>query len=411
LGFSFSSTPATGLGTSGFTTGATGFGGLGTNTGLSSSVITPQNALQASIDRQPYGNNPLFNVSQKPQDKPPTQIQGLVVPTTPSEKKPALTPVYKLTPRTTAKVKLRGFASPVGGRPTPSAAAAGHLFDGSSRDDSVLGLNNAGQFVPRKNVKKLDLDTPDEQELDKGKGKEREDELSTMFPVNTHTGGTPKKLTFDPDREEAVQNVVQNISSPAPFILTPAKSIANSPTPTIPPSKPTPKKSPVSTISQNPNRRIAPSEYIFSPPLEQLMKYPDSELRSIENFSLSVPGYGSIKFLKPIDLLSASPTGDKSGIKLIPGHVVTIAKQVVEVYPVENYDEDVVPPVGFGLNVEAEIELDECWAIDKATREPVKDESDPRFQNRVIMLSKKVGTEFRGFNKDNGKWKFRVKHF
>ncbi|KAJ1554433.1 hypothetical protein HK096_003583, partial [Nowakowskiella sp. JEL0078] len=380
--FSFASTPATGLGTSGYNPGTAGFNGLGTNAGFASSVIAPQNALQASIDRQPYGYNPLFNVALKPQDRPPAQSQGLIVPTTPGQKKPALTPVYKLTPRTSAKVKLRGFASPAGGRTTPSATSAGHLFDGSSRDDSVLGFNSNGQFVPRRNVKKLDLDVPDEQEQDKGKGKDSE--LSTMFPVNTHSGVTPlKKVIFDPNREEAVQNVVQNFSTSAPFTLTPAKSLANSPAPTTTPSKPTPKKSPApSPVSQSPNRRIAPSEYILSPPLEQLMKYPDAELRAIEDFSLSVPGFGSIKFLKPVDLLSASPTGDKSGIKLIPGHVVLIAKQVVEVYPVENYDEDSVPPVGLGLNVEAEIELDGCWAIDKATREPVKDETDPRFENR-----------------------------
>ncbi|KAJ3129772.1 hypothetical protein HK098_000141 [Nowakowskiella sp. JEL0407] len=417
-GFSFGATSTANTGTTTFGTGlGTGLGastfgttapGLGTAGFGFNSSVAPQNALYASIDKLPYGYNPLFNVTtqaQQPPKQPGQQTQPGLVPVTPtSTKKPALTPMYKITPRTSTKVKLRGYASPTVSKSTPSAAAAGHIFDGSSRDDVLLGFSPAGsQFVPRKNIKNLDLSAPDlEDDLppvgtsgsDKGKNK-----VDEMFAVNKAT--LPKAPAFDPEREEAVNSVIDKSGLYTPTKIATPQSVGST-------SGRTP--SPQRSVTSSP-RVISPSEYILSPPMEQLMKYSDKSLKAVEDFTVSVPGVGSIKFLQPVDLIKASPTGDKSGIKLIPGHTIIIKQAMVEVYPEENYEDEQVPPIGFGLNVPAEIELDGCWAIDKVTKKPIKDESDPRFEMRVQFLAEREDTEFRGFHRDTGKWKFRVKHF
>jgi nuclear pore complex protein Nup98-Nup96 len=133
----------------------------------------------------------------------------------------------------------------------------------------------------------------------------------------------------------------------------------------------------------------------------------DEDLKSVANFKISLQGVGYVKFLKPVDLLAASPNGSRALIEMIPGSVVILEPKMCTVYP----DENVKPPIGFGLNVPAEINLEKCWPVDKATRTPIMDESDPRHDRHMKKLEKMADTRWLGFHNPTGSWRFQVDHF
>ena len=105
--------------------------------------------------------------------------------------------------------------------------------------------------------------------------------------------------------------------------------------------------------------------------------------------------------------LSASPTGNRAGIKNIPGIIVTLSQKNLAVYP----DEELKPHVGEGVNVPARVTLENCYCIDKTTRQIVTDETDPMLDRHVERLKKKANTTFLGFNPHTGLWKFEIKPY
>jgi len=69
------------------------------------------------------------------------------------------------------------------------------------------------------------------------------------------------------------------------------------------------------------------------------------------------------------------------------------------------------PPPGSGLNVRARVELDGCWPVDNATREPIKDESHPQMVKRLKRLRGMKDTKFKSFDTRDGKQAFTVGRF
>jgi nuclear pore complex protein Nup98-Nup96 len=69
------------------------------------------------------------------------------------------------------------------------------------------------------------------------------------------------------------------------------------------------------------------------------------------------------------------------------------------------------PPPGSGLNVRAKLSLDGCWAVDKATREPLKDPKHPAVVKHLKRLKNMKDTVFENFDMESGKWTFTVEHF
>lgn len=70
---------------------------------------------------------------------------------------------------------------------------------------------------------------------------------------------------------------------------------------------------------------------------------------------------------------------------------------------------DEKPPPGSGLNHPAAITLEGVWAVDKASKKPIRDEKDPRlvkFVKRLRAVGKYVDYEV-----ENGVWTFEVEHF
>ena len=71
----------------------------------------------------------------------------------------------------------------------------------------------------------------------------------------------------------------------------------------------------------------------MDPPWSELRDMSDQQLKSVVGFKISLRNIGSVKFLEPVDLLEASPTGNRSGLEMIPGTVVILEPKVCTVYP------------------------------------------------------------------------------
>ncbi|KAF9780056.1 nucleoporin autopeptidase-domain-containing protein [Thelephora terrestris] len=144
-------------------------------------------------------------------------------------------------------------------------------------------------------------------------------------------------------------------------------------------------------------------EYWSEPPMASLSSWGHNELLAIEKLVVGRVGYGKITFLDPVDL-----TGSGS-VKQLFGDLVRFEDKECSVYPdLDNADK---PPAGSGLNVRARVELDGCWPVDKATREPIKDESHPQMVKHLKRLKGMKETQFESFDMKSGKWTFAVDHF
>ena len=184
-------------------------------------------------------------------------------------------------------------------------------------------------------------------------------------------------------------------------------------TPTTPTINPPPR-----TQARTPNRFTAQSvtdvtdaqsdelkegEYWSEPPMTALSSWGHNELIAIERLVVGRVGYGKITFLDPVDL-----TGSGS-VKQLFGDLVRFEDKECSVYPdLDNVDK---PPSGSGLNVRAKVELEGCWPVDKATREPIKDENHPLMVKHLKRLKGMKETHFESFDMKDGKWTFTVTHF
>ncbi|KAJ3068817.1 hypothetical protein HDU98_008055 [Podochytrium sp. JEL0797] len=399
----------------------------------------PQASLQAGIDRTPYGNNPLFNTSAAaPANGSVSQQQqhpALFAAPEAAEKKPALLPHYKMTPKSASKIKLRGFTP---AKPSSEFFSSGlsSVVNGSSgngavsspaglpksvlgmlKDDGTDSLSGAGMpgvFKPR--VKKLVITDDGVESAGASNG-----HLVTSTPARGGSGGvgmpgssqSVNRVRFMDEKDAArtpVIDVTRSTRKPS------VAAIAATGTPVAAPafasgSSSSTSKSPKSrgtpTTAAPSSPQKTPATYETEPSLSELLQLSDAELTRVEGYTVLLADVGKVRFLEPVNLLQASPTGNRAGIKHIPGTVVVLKHKVIEVYP----DETNKDPVGMGVNVCAEVSLDRCWVLDKATGMIVDDEMDPRFDRHFKKLERMEGTKMIGFNRATGTWRFRVEHF
>jgi len=145
--------------------------------------------------------------------------------------------------------------------------------------------------------------------------------------------------------------------------------------------------------------RLAADGYTYEPSatqLEAMYTADPSSLRRVHNFTVSRPGVGSIRWLQPVDI---------KGLKL--DGIVTI--QQGEVFC---YADGEKPPVGQGLNTDAEITLCGVFKVDPQTQTPVKD--GPRlakWEKALRAMCARMGAKFVSYKPDGGLWKFEVEHF
>ena len=156
-------------------------------------------------------------------------------------------------------------------------------------------------------------------------------------------------------------------------------------------------------VAQKDPTELQEGDYWVKPSLGELKALGHDELMAFEGLVVGRVGYGQITFLEAVDL-----TGLPRLSSLL-GEVVRFDDKECSVYP--DADDAEKPPAGAGLNVRARIELVRCWALDKATREPIRDAAHPSAVRHLKRLKGMKHTAFEGFDIEEGKWTFTVEHF
>lgn len=364
----FGNTQGTGTGFGGFgtqQTSGTGTFSLPTTGGLTSFGASglqagqQQQPLIATVDKNPYGTNPLFDTSKQPTSGAKTGPSAVALES--PGKKPT-SPHYPMAPRVVSKIKLRGFAFTPTSRTATKKMSSLEGID----DSAVLGV---GAFTPRPSNKKLVFD------------KVTTDDISAL--VNKKTT-TPKTL-FDP-KLELVASKKKETKSAAEQTARPSSASSSSTMNDVPPA----------ALSAASSRH----GYYSSPTLEALESMTEEELKHVENFVVGRQGYGEIRFKKPVDL-------SKYDVHEIMGKLVIIEERTVVVYP----DESEKPPEGQGLNVPAVVKLERCYSIDKDTKQPIKDPEHPRAKMFAAKLRNREGVKFIDYDINRGIWEFEVERF
>ncbi|KAG0199390.1 hypothetical protein BGX28_007343 [Mortierella sp. GBA30] len=383
-GMGFGTTPA--FGAAGATQAPSLFGGagatgstFGTSTlggglfGSSTNMAAAQPAMVASVNGNIYGDNPLF---QRDNAAPATKPQPAVLSRPePAQKLPALIPPVRFSPRH-SQIRLRPtstatFSSSVAGNEAAPGRKSLLLLDGIN-DDSAFSSDD---YTPRRSVKKLDLKP-------RGHG---EDHLGPQ-------GAQYSDIMFNPSLETAAS---ESLSKSRPAQDRPSTSG----TQTFALSR---HETPSSTVLASKKPERPEGEYWMEPPLEKLREMSRAQLQRVEGFKVGLPEYGSVEFLQPVDLTTVP------SLSAICGHLVVFDKKVCRVYP----DEHNKPPRGQGLNVPALISLEQCWPLDRTSREPIKfDKSSPMYAQHMKRLRRQADTTFVDFTIENGTWTFRVEHF
>lgn len=152
---------------------------------------------------------------------------------------------------------------------------------------------------------------------------------------------------------------------------------------------------------QTQSDKLEKGEYWISPEESKLKSLPFKDLEAFEHFKCGRVGYGQVEFLEPVNLTTIG------AVKDIPNKYIIFDERECTVYP----DEHDKPPVGQGLNVRARITLENCWAVDRATREPIKDENHPKAAHHLKKLQSMPETTFESFDIQTGEWTFIVEHF
>lgn len=140
-----------------------------------------------------------------------------------------------------------------------------------------------------------------------------------------------------------------------------------------------------------------PGEYWMSPTQNAIAGMNRVQRQSVENFTVGRDNVGYVRFRVPVDL---------SNIDLddIFGNIVVLETRSATVYP----NAAKKPPVGKGLNVPANISLEQSWPRGRDKR-PTGDSR--RLAKHVERLRRIVDTTFVDYNQDSGIWKFNVEHF
>lgn len=119
----------------------------------------------------------------------------------------------------------------------------------------------------------------------------------------------------------------------------------------------------------------------------------------VPNFTVGREGYGNVYFGKEIDV---------AGLNL--DEIVHFRNKEIIIYP----DDDNKPPIGHGLNREAQVTLDQVWPLDKSIHESIKDPqrlAEMDWEGKLRRVCDKNDTRFIEYRPETGSWVFRVKHF
>ena len=363
------------------------FGGLGQST---QQPQLPQPSLTASLDHNPYGRNELFIYSGQKLDYGSTT------------KKPALPPLtsssFRITPSSKNQIsKLRGFASSLSSSQSPARSASPLSGLGSPTrstfanspvaTDRYKGLTDAAltpnAFVPRPSIKRLTV-TPksinpgSEDRLESVLGKSAL-RSSTSTPQASSDRGTSSSRALPSNPSNGANGENGEQANPPSRQITPIDNSLRMSGSERPPKK---------------------GEYWCKPKLEKLRQMGRNDLRELHDFTAGRRGYGEVTFLELVDLTALD-------LSDLLGRVIVFSDMELAVYP-DDYNDK--PERGHGLNVPAQITLENCFSKDKATKQPITIQSDPRHLRFLKRVKTIPDTDFVSYT-DDGSWTFKVEHF
>lgn len=410
------------------------FGGgnsLGFGAGLStaSSQPTQQVMYAGAGDFDAYGANPLFANS----------TSSVVTPE--PKKKPPIFTAFRGTPinRSSTKItRLRGFGASTSSASPASANGSALTFStSSSSGGGVPGLpgtpnrgsplrlvNGLGDeaalspnaFVSRPSVKKLVIDrkalstnSPDSNGPPKSasassagrkvtfnRDLDFQSRASTSFPGRDDEGDSYQTGGGDSTPVRRSGGSSSNLCDDSLASATAAASLKD--TDWTRQGSPAPSTSaPAPTIS----RPLKRGDYSTEPSIDVLQKLPEDKLRGVSNLIVKRKGFGQVAFQDPVDLTTLESVED------LLGGVVDIGDRFASVYG----DDQDKPAPGLGLNVRAKITLEECWPMDKATREPNRRPDPAKVSAHRKRLARIPGTTDSEFNEVDGTWTFTVPFF
>ncbi|KAK9322935.1 nuclear protein 96-domain-containing protein [Lipomyces orientalis] len=369
-----------------------------------------QAPLQASIDQNPFGSNPLFNYSNQPVTSSPGPIATPISSSSAQKKKPAMLPTYKLSPRPPSSPRPKPAATrSVSGGPGASAptlsSSRGLLYDGIA-DKAIL---SSEAFSPRNDIRKLVIDrrvtesdilsggadlskyheTPQkdqEKHVAFSDTKQTKEKLATSLPISATTA-TMNGSISDSD----VRPAEPAISKPA--IISTEKPKSNPPT--------TVQNATVLGSASGSSPVVENDGYWSSPSASVLRKMSLKELESVANYKVGRKGYGEVSFNRPVDLSAfAHP-------EQIPGQLILFGPKTCTVYP----DDSIKPEQGKGLNVPATITLEKCYPVAKDTKQPITEVDHPLVPVHIERLRKMKDTHFITYIAESGTWVFSIDHF
>jgi len=135
-------------------------------------------------------------------------------------------------------------------------------------------------------------------------------------------------------------------------------------------------------------------------PLETLRKMSDAELSAIDEFEVSLPGYGTLRWPGRTDVRDVLPH---------LGRVIQFEKRRVHVYskgPVEK------PPPDHGLNKPCIYTMEDVFTKERSTGEYLTDaKSVTAFRAQLQRSADKNGGKMLGYDPQRGEWTIEVPHF
>ena len=354
--------------------GSTNVGGFGTGGGLfgsnqqlqQSQQAQPQPTLQASLDQNAYGNDPIFANIPPPGAAAVLSLQKKAPPINAS-------PARAVHPNTKI-VKLRGFSkpnsspfSPAKQSPLSFSAGIGSAASspGLASEDTTL---SPAAFRSRTSAKKLLIQS--------GQARER----SSTLDANGAT--PPPPASKNPIKSHPVFNAdaeTRALESASPRKAAPPASTSPAQRPEPAQPKPPPStrqavKEPEANATASPSvaedeESASDGQYSLSPALSVLTRMSARELSNLKDFEVARKGFGRVRFLEPVDLNSIEKLGD------IVGTHLNIDQANVSV--------DECPAL---QGIPAFVTLYGCWTFEKSSRQPLKDAGN----QRVVQFERRV---------------------
>lgn len=349
-------------------------GGL---TSFGTNPLQQQQPLVATVDKNPYGNNPLFDLSKTTGASGNGATSGPTAVSLEGNKSKPANLNYPISPRVVSKIKLRGFSFPTAGKPSHGSRKHTSNLDGIS-DDAVLGV---GAFAPRGANKKMVFDST----LDTSN-------VATL--VNNKKPETKRRVMFDPELEVVASGHNLNKSTASTSeVSTSTTTTTATVTTTTTTTAPATNAASASTVAIK-------NGYYISPTLETLAGMSKDSLKAVQNLTVGRKGYGEVKFEGAVDLTDVA-------LEDIMGNIVVIEDKKVVVYP----KEDGKPAKGTKLNVPAVVKIENCYSHDKNTGAAITDPEHPRFKLFKEKLRKRGNVEFVDYDDATGAWTFKVVEF